>query len=61
VIRYGIDKPEPLRTEHEHFRDAVLGKSTDIVTMQQGLDTVIVCEAAVQSAASGTTIRLENS
>jgi predicted dehydrogenase len=60
VIRYGIDKPEPLRTEHEHFRDAVLGKSTDIVTMQQGLDTVIVCEAAVQSAATGTTIRLEN-
>ncbi len=60
VIRYGIDKPEPLRTEHEHFRDAVLGKDSDIVTMQQGLDTVIVCEAAVQSAATGTTIRLEN-
>jgi predicted dehydrogenase len=60
MIRYGIDKPEPLRTEHEHFRDAVLGKDSDIVTMQQGLDTVIVCEAAVQSAATGTTIRLEN-
>jgi predicted dehydrogenase len=60
VIRYGINKPEPLRTEHEHFRDAVLAKNTDIVTMQQGLDTVIVCEAAVQSAASGTTISLEN-
>jgi predicted dehydrogenase len=60
VIRYGIDKPEPLRTEHEHFRDAVLGEDSDIVTMQQGLDTVIVCEAAVRSAATGTTIRLEN-
>lgn len=60
VIRYGIDKPEPLRTEHEHFRDAVRGKDSDIVTMQQGLDTVIVCEAAVRSAATGTTIRLEN-
>ncbi|MEO7124590.1 MAG: Gfo/Idh/MocA family oxidoreductase [Nakamurella sp.] len=58
VIRYGINKPEPLRTEHEHFRDAVLGKDTDFVTMQQGLDTVIVCEAAVNSAASGQTITL---
>lgn len=60
VIGYGINKPEPLRTEHEHFRDAVLGKDTDIVTMQQGLDTVVVCEAAVQSAATGTTITLDN-
>lgn len=60
VIRYGINKPEPLRTEHEHFRDAVAGKDSDIVTMQQGLDTVIVCEAAVRSAATGTTISLEN-
>ena len=26
VIRYAIPKPEPLRVEHENFRDAVLGK-----------------------------------
>ena len=26
MIRYAIPKPEPLRVEHEHFRDAVLGK-----------------------------------
>lgn len=58
VVRYGIAKPEPLRTEHEHFRDAVLGKDSDIVTMQQGLDTVMVCEAAVNSAATGVTISL---
>ena len=35
VIRYAIPKPEPLRIEHEAFRDAVLGKEADIVTMRR--------------------------
>ncbi|CAB4957232.1 unannotated protein [freshwater metagenome] len=56
VIRYAIAKPEPLRTEHEQFRDAVLGKAADIVTMRQGLATVAVAEAAIRSAAEGITI-----
>lgn len=56
VVRYGIAKPEPLRTEHEHFRNAVRGLDSDIVTMQQGLDTVVVAEAAVHSAATRRTI-----
>jgi predicted dehydrogenase len=54
VIRYAIAKPEPLRTEHESFRDAVLGKDADIVTMRQGLATVAVAEAVLTSAATGT-------
>ncbi len=54
VIRYAIAKPEPLRTEHEAFRDAVLGKDADIVTMRQGLATVAVAEAVLTSAATGT-------
>ena len=33
--RFTIAKPEPLRTEHEAFRDAVLGKDADIVTSYQ--------------------------
>jgi UDP-N-acetylglucosamine 3-dehydrogenase len=56
VIRYAIAKPEPLRTEHEAFRDAVLGKEADIVTMAQGLATVAVAEAALRSAAEGITV-----
>ncbi len=55
VVRFAIPKPEPLRTEHEAFRDAVLGKEVDIVTMQDGLATVRVAEAVLASAASGTT------
>lgn len=53
VIRYAIPKPEPLRTEHEVFRDAVLGTGKDIVTMREGLRTVFVAEAALESARTG--------
>jgi predicted dehydrogenase len=56
VVRYAISKPEPLRIEHETFRDAVLGKDTDIVTMQQGLATVVVAEACLISAREGRTV-----
>lgn len=56
VIRYAFAKPEPLKTEHEAFRDAVLGLpgATDrIVTMEQGLATVAVAAAMIDSAANG--------
>ena len=56
MIRFAIPKPEPLRTEHEQFRDAVLGLDADIVTMRQGLRTVEVAEAVLESAATGLTV-----
>ncbi|HEY5137394.1 MAG TPA: Gfo/Idh/MocA family oxidoreductase [Candidatus Nanopelagicales bacterium] len=59
VVRYAIAKPEPLRTEHEAFRDAVLGlegASARIVTMRQGLATVAVAEAAIRSAREGVVV-----
>ncbi|WP_409484164.1 Gfo/Idh/MocA family protein [Arsenicicoccus dermatophilus] len=56
MVRFAFAKPEPLRTEHEQFRDAVLGKDADIVTMQQGLATVKVAEAMIESARTGTVI-----
>lgn len=58
VVRYAIAKPEPLRVEHEQFRDAVLGKDADIVTMTQGLQTVRVAEACIESARTGETVTL---
>ena len=60
MIRYAIAKPEPLRVEHENFRDAVLGKDADIVTLQQGMITVVVAEAAIESARTGQTITIGN-
>lgn len=56
VVRFAITKPEPLRTEHEQFRDAVLGKDADIVTMTQGMRTVKVAEACIESSATGTVV-----
>lgn len=58
VVRYAIAKSEPLRTEHEAFRDAVLGRTVDVVTMRQGLATVAVAEAVLESAKTGATVAL---
>jgi predicted dehydrogenase len=58
VTRFAIPKPEPLRSEHEAFRDAVLGKESDIVTMEAGLRTVRVADAVLESATTGRTVEL---
>ena len=44
VIKFSFVKPEPLRREHENFRDAVLGKDCEIVTMRQGLSVIKVSD-----------------
>lgn len=56
VTRYAFAKREPLRVEHEAFRDAVLGEPSDIVTMQQGLRALEVVEATLESARSGEAV-----
>ncbi len=50
VTRYAFAKREPLRVEHEAFRDAVLGEQSDVVTMEQGLRTLEVVESALDAA-----------
>lgn len=48
VTRYAIEKREPLRTEHEKFRDAlVTGVTSDIVTLREGLKIVETAERIV--------------
>jgi UDP-N-acetylglucosamine 3-dehydrogenase len=59
MIRYAFPKAEPLRTEHEAFRDAVLGLSDQTVTLAQGSDTLRVAEACLESAAAGASVRIE--
>jgi predicted dehydrogenase len=56
VIRYAFPKPEPLVTEHQAFRDSVLGRDAYIVTMREGLATVAVADATIHSAKEGITI-----
>ena len=59
VIRYAIPKPEPLQTEHENFRDALLGLPADIVTLAEGMNTVLVAESILESAREGSTVTVE--
>ncbi|MDZ7578395.1 MAG: hypothetical protein U0904_09525, partial [Candidatus Nanopelagicales bacterium] len=56
MIRYSFPKHEPLRTEHEAFRDAVLGDPSRIVSLDQGLLTVKVAESVLEAASSGETV-----
>lgn len=53
VIRYAIAKREPLRSELEAFRDAVLGAENRTVSMSDGLATLVVAEQMIASAAAG--------
>lgn len=58
VTRFALDKREPLRSEHEAFRDRILGRSSEAVTLREGLQVLRVCEAAIASAASGETVEI---
>lgn len=58
VIRYAISKKEPLLTEHENFRNAILGKDSDIVTMEQGLTNILVAEGIIKSSETGKTVEI---
>jgi len=57
VITYAFDKPEPLVLEHENFRDLLMGKEAEIVTLEEGIETVKVSDGILESAKIGTEIR----
>ncbi|WP_224403934.1 Gfo/Idh/MocA family protein [Pseudonocardia sp. ICBG1034] len=50
VTRFAIPKPEPLRVEHEAFRDAVLGLRDHTVSLADGLETLRTAEWVLGSA-----------
>lgn len=56
VTRYALAKREPLAVEHEHFRDAILGKGNEHVSMEEGLNALKVVEGILASAASGQAV-----
>lgn len=61
VVRYSLRRTEPLYAEHEGLRDAVLGDSSNIVTMREGLHTVLAVEAVLESARTDRTVELARS
>jgi UDP-N-acetylglucosamine 3-dehydrogenase len=56
TIRYAIPKKEPLVTEHEDFRDTVLGLHPPTATLQHGLHAVLVAHTALAAARTGATL-----
>jgi UDP-N-acetylglucosamine 3-dehydrogenase len=58
ITRLALTKREPLRSELEAFRDAALGIADNTVTMREGLDTLRVAEAMIESASTESTIGL---
>ena len=58
VTTFAFDKPEPLRVEHENFRDKLLGKDSDIATLKEGIETVRVADAVIESSKLGKSVKL---
>ncbi|GAA1749535.1 Gfo/Idh/MocA family protein [Agromyces humatus] len=56
MTRFAFAKREPLRVEHEAFRDAVLGERFEVVTMDEGLRTLEVVEGVIRSATTGDSV-----
>lgn len=58
AVRYAIAKPEPLACELAAFRDAVNGDLNGIVSLREGLATLVVAEALLESAASQSVVQV---
>jgi predicted dehydrogenase len=59
MTRYALSRREPLLVELETFCDLIAGDpDAGVVTLTEGLDTVIVAEAALASAQQGGTVTL---
>lgn len=59
IIRFAIEKKEPLLIEHENFRDAVLGKPSETVTLDDGAKIVMVAEKMLESAQQGMSVEVK--
>jgi predicted dehydrogenase len=58
AIHYPINQTEPLRAEHEAFRDTVLGHHPPATPLHEALHTVLIADAALHAARTGTTIAI---
>lgn len=58
VLRYPLTKHQPLRIEYENFRDALIGRPNSCVTLEEGVNTLVVLEAILESAERDQAIRL---
>ena len=50
VTTFAFEKPEPLLVEHQQFRDKLMGKEADIVPLAEGVETVRIADAILESS-----------
>lgn len=53
-----FEKPEPLVVEHQNFRDAMLGKKSSIVTLEEGATTVKIADSIIESYTNKSLVKL---
>ena len=58
MTRFAIAKPEPLGSELKAVVAMARGEENGVVTLEEGLETVRVAEAVLQSARTGETVHL---
>lgn len=56
--RFALARREPLLVEQENFRDALWGRPSEAVSMREGVNTLRVVEAVLESASTGRTVTL---
>lgn len=59
VVKLLVPRVEPLVAEHEAFRDQLLGRSADSVSLREGLAAIRVVEALKESAQSGSAYEVD--
>ncbi len=60
ATRYALARREPLLVELEAFCDLLAGDASAlVVTLAEGLETVVVAEAVLASAEAGETVSLD--
>ena len=59
LTRFAFPKKEPLRSELEGFRDAIVRGGLDYVSLEEGLRVVEVADAILRSSATGKVQYLE--
>jgi len=59
MTRFALSRREPLLVELEAFCDLIGGiENPGVVTLQEGLETVLAAEAVLEAAASGMTVAM---
>ena len=58
VTSFAFSKPEALLTEHESYRNFLMGKPNNTVTLSEGLENLRVAEAMLKSAETRSVVSL---